>query len=141
MTSQSSDETAALRNAMAGEFLNLHELVAKARASLNQNNWDYIVGGTETETTMQRNRLALDSIALRPRVLRDVGKMVAVKLALAESPPDTVVMAAGDDRTDEDMFTALPETALTIHVGPGSSAAKLRVESQRTLLGLLARLV
>ena len=59
---------------MAGEFLNLHELVAKARTNLSQNNWDYIVGGTETETTMLRNRLALDSIALRPRVLRDVGK-------------------------------------------------------------------
>jgi hypothetical protein len=39
MTSRNSDETAALREAMAGEFLNLHELVAKARANLNQNNW------------------------------------------------------------------------------------------------------
>ena len=77
MTNQSSDEIAALRRAMAGEFLNLHELVAKARANLNQNNWDYIVGGTETETTMLRNRLALDSIALRPRVLRDVGNIDA----------------------------------------------------------------
>lgn len=77
MTNQSSNETAALRQAMTGEFLNLHELVAKARANLSQNNWDYIVGGTETETTMLRNRLALDSIALRPRVLRDVGKIDA----------------------------------------------------------------
>jgi glycolate oxidase len=72
MTNRTSDEIAALRDAMAGEFLNLHELVAKARVNLNQNNWDYIVGATETETTMLRNRLALDSIALRPRVLRDV---------------------------------------------------------------------
>jgi hypothetical protein len=77
MTNQSSNETAALRQAMAGEFLNLHELVAKARANLNKNNWDYIVGGTETETTMLRNRLALDTIALRPRVLRDVGNIDA----------------------------------------------------------------
>jgi glycolate oxidase len=72
MTNRTSDEIAALRDAMAGEFLNLHELVAKARVNLNQNNWDYIVGATETETTMLRNRLALDSIALRPRVLCDV---------------------------------------------------------------------
>ena len=77
MTSRNSDEIAALRQAMAGEFLNLHELVAKARANLSQNNWDYIVGGTETETTMLRNRLALDTIALRPRVLRDVGNIDA----------------------------------------------------------------
>jgi glycolate oxidase len=72
MTNRTSDEIAALRDAMAGEFLNLHELVAKARVNLNQNTWDYIVGATETETTMLRNRLALDSLALRPRVLRDV---------------------------------------------------------------------
>ena len=64
-------------DATTTEFMNLHEIVAKARANLDQNNWDYIVGGTETETTMLRNRLALDSIALRPRVLRDVGKIDA----------------------------------------------------------------
>ena len=58
----------------ASDFQNLHELVAKARANLNQNAWDYIVGGTETETTLRRNRMALDEIAFRPRVLRDVGK-------------------------------------------------------------------
>jgi len=61
----------------AGDFQNLHELVAKARANLNQNAWDYIVGGTETETTLRRNRMALDEIAFRPRVLRDVSKVDA----------------------------------------------------------------
>jgi glycolate oxidase len=59
------------------EFLNLHEIIAKARANLNQNNWDYIVGATETETTLRRNRMALDSIAFRPRILRDVSKIDA----------------------------------------------------------------
>jgi isopentenyl diphosphate isomerase/L-lactate dehydrogenase-like FMN-dependent dehydrogenase len=54
------------------EFENLHEFVAKARTRLNQNAWDYIVGGTETETTLRRNRMALDEIAFRPRVLRNV---------------------------------------------------------------------
>jgi isopentenyl diphosphate isomerase/L-lactate dehydrogenase-like FMN-dependent dehydrogenase len=57
------------------EFENLHELVAKARANLNQNAWDYIVGGTETETTLRRNRMALDEIAFRPRVLRNVSQV------------------------------------------------------------------
>ena len=61
----------------ADEFQNLHELVAKARTNLNQNAWDYIVGGTETETTLRRNRMALDEIAFRPRVLRDVSKVDA----------------------------------------------------------------
>jgi len=33
------------------------------------------VGGTETETTVGRNRAALDALAFRPRVLRDVSRV------------------------------------------------------------------
>jgi glycolate oxidase len=54
------------------EFLTLHEIVVAARARLAPGPWGYLIGGTETETTVRRNRLALDSIAFRPRVLRDV---------------------------------------------------------------------
>jgi isopentenyl diphosphate isomerase/L-lactate dehydrogenase-like FMN-dependent dehydrogenase len=61
--------------AAPSDLLNLHEIVAKARQNLNQNDWDYIVGGVESETTLRRNRMALDSIAFRPRVLRDVSKV------------------------------------------------------------------
>ena len=50
-------------------FQNLHEIVAAARTKLNRNVWDYLIGGAETETTVRRNRLALDSLALRPRQL------------------------------------------------------------------------
>src|ERR1700676_3437010 len=63
--------------ASAEEFQNLHEFVRKARANLNQNAWDYIVGAAETETTMRRNRMALDEIAFRPRVLRNVAEVDA----------------------------------------------------------------
>jgi glycolate oxidase len=59
------------------EFQNLHELIRKARGNLNQNCWDYIVGAAETETTMRRNRMSLDEIAFRPRVLRNVSKVDA----------------------------------------------------------------
>src|ERR1700688_1753171 len=76
MPSQKRDEAALLRTASErNEFLNLHEIVAKARQNLNQNAWDYIVGGVETETTLRRNRMALDCVAFRPRVLRDVSKV------------------------------------------------------------------
>jgi isopentenyl diphosphate isomerase/L-lactate dehydrogenase-like FMN-dependent dehydrogenase len=76
MTKHNTDEATLLRDlANAPEFMNLHEVVAKARANLNQNDWDYIVGGVETETTLRRNRMALDSVAFRPRVLRDVSKV------------------------------------------------------------------
>jgi isopentenyl diphosphate isomerase/L-lactate dehydrogenase-like FMN-dependent dehydrogenase len=57
------------------KFQNLHEFIHKARAQLNQNAWDYIIGGSETETTLRRNRMALDEIAFRPRVLRDVAPL------------------------------------------------------------------
>src|SRR3982074_959374 len=78
MQEQNPDRQAALRAAAeTPEFLNLHEIIAKARANLDQNNWDYIVGATESETTLRRNRMALDSIAFRPRVLRDVSKIDA----------------------------------------------------------------
>jgi isopentenyl diphosphate isomerase/L-lactate dehydrogenase-like FMN-dependent dehydrogenase len=69
--------TAAELGASGEEFQNLHEFVRKARANLDQNAWDYIVGAAETETTMRRNRMALDEIAFRPRVLRNVAKVDA----------------------------------------------------------------
>lgn len=53
-------------------FQTLHEIVRAARLNLNQNLWDYLVGATGTETTMLRNRQALDRIGFRPRVLVDV---------------------------------------------------------------------
>ena len=56
----------------AEQFLTLHEIAAAARANLAPGPWGYLAGGAETETTVRRNRLALDSIAFRPRVLRDV---------------------------------------------------------------------
>jgi isopentenyl diphosphate isomerase/L-lactate dehydrogenase-like FMN-dependent dehydrogenase len=56
-------------------FQNLHEFVTQARINLDRNNWDYLIGGSETETTVARNRLALDAIGFRPRVLRDVSRV------------------------------------------------------------------
>ena len=53
-------------------FQALHEIAAEARSRLPRNIWDYMRGATETETTAKRNRMAIDSLALRPRVLRDV---------------------------------------------------------------------
>jgi glycolate oxidase len=59
------------------EFECLHEFIVKARRNLKQGEWDYVSGGAESETTLKRNRMALDAIALRPRVLRDVSKIDA----------------------------------------------------------------
>lgn len=47
------------------------------------------------------------------------------------------VLAIGDDTTDEDLFKAMPETAFTIKVGIGHSAARLRLEDPKAVLDLL----
>jgi glycolate oxidase len=57
------------------QFAVLHEFVEPARRNLPRGTWDYLMGGAETETTQERNRIALDSVAFRPRVLRDVEKV------------------------------------------------------------------
>jgi isopentenyl diphosphate isomerase/L-lactate dehydrogenase-like FMN-dependent dehydrogenase len=56
----------------ARRFLTTTEMVAEARRRLHPHIWDFIAGGTETEATLARNRLAIDLWALRPRVLREV---------------------------------------------------------------------
>ena len=60
---------------MEEKFQTLHEIVKAARQNLAPGPWDYLIGGAESETTLKRNRQAIDSIALRPRVLRDVSKV------------------------------------------------------------------
>src|SRR5579862_4408422 len=94
MQDHNPEHFAAERLAAAGtHFQTLHEIVAKARANLNQNDWDYIVGATETETTLRRNRLALDSLGLRPRVLRDVSNVDATVTAFGRRLRLPVVLA------------------------------------------------
>ena len=66
---------AAAGSGLEERFQTLHEIVRAARQALAPAPWDYLVGGTETETTLRRNRQALDAIAFRPRVLRDVSRV------------------------------------------------------------------
>ncbi len=64
-----------MASGLENEYATLHEIVKAAKIRLTPNIWDYLIGGTETETTLKRNRMALDSLAFRPRVLRDVSKI------------------------------------------------------------------
>jgi glycolate oxidase len=54
------------------QYAVLHEFMAPAKRNVSRGTWDYLVGGAETETTYIRNRIAIDSLAFRPRVLRNV---------------------------------------------------------------------
>ncbi|MGH8810911.1 MAG: alpha-hydroxy acid oxidase [Advenella sp.] len=62
----------AASNANRGDFNTLSELHRAAQVNLPKPVWDYLAGGTGTETTLRRNRAALDTIGLKGRVLRDV---------------------------------------------------------------------
>jgi trehalose 6-phosphate synthase/phosphatase len=53
----------------------------------------------------------------------------------------TTVLAMGDDRTDEDMFAALPPDAITIRVGPGPTQARFRLDGVPGVRALLHSLV
>ena len=54
------------------DFETIQDIVLKAYRGMTPNVWDHVAGGTESETTLRRNRQALDSLAFRPRVLRNV---------------------------------------------------------------------
>ena len=54
-------------------FATISEIIRAARSRLPQGLWDHSAGGVGTETTLRRNRLAMETIAFRPRLLRGVG--------------------------------------------------------------------
>ena len=53
-------------------FNTVTEMLVMAKRNLSHDEWDYINGAAESETSLRRNRLALDCLAFRPRILRDV---------------------------------------------------------------------
>jgi len=69
------------------------EIIDAARANLDDDVWDYIAGGSESETTVRRNRLAIDSLALCPRVARDVSNVDPATTLLGERLRIPVVLS------------------------------------------------
>lgn len=67
------------------------------------------------------------------------GRYVARVLA-AQTAPATIV-CIGDDRTDLDMYAALPTAAWPIHIGDDHEAARWSLESPAQVRALLAELV
>jgi len=55
--------------------------------------------------------------------LQGVNKGIAVRRVLDAADPGAVVVAFGDDRTDEDMFAALGDGAISVHIGEGYTRA------------------
>jgi trehalose 6-phosphate synthase/phosphatase len=65
-------------------------------------------------------------VEVRPR---GATKAAVVARALGPAPPGAVAVAMGDDRTDEDLFGALPPSGVALHVGARESMAPYRLPS------------
>ncbi len=77
----------------AENFVSLQEIVLTARKNLSQDLWDHLSGGADSETTLLRNRQALDSLALRQRVLVDVRKIDITTTLLGRTLSSPVFLA------------------------------------------------
>lgn len=96
------------------EYAVLHEFVAPARRNISRGTWDYLMGGSETETTYVRNRLAIDSLAFRPRVLRNVEKVDTGTKVLGQNLRLPVILAP---------IGSLQDMVATGGVAPAQAAA------------------
>jgi isopentenyl diphosphate isomerase/L-lactate dehydrogenase-like FMN-dependent dehydrogenase len=66
----------------APQFACSQQILETARRNVSKTTWDYINGAAGSETTLRRNRYALDTYAFLPRVLRDVSKVDATTTLL-----------------------------------------------------------
>lgn len=57
------------------DFPTVQDVVLAAMHNLDAPTWNFLTYGSETETTLRRNRQALDCLAFLPRVMRDVSEV------------------------------------------------------------------
>jgi trehalose 6-phosphate synthase/phosphatase len=105
--------------------------------------------GASEAAALRRELEAL--IAGRPLEVIEGHKVIEVRQAIvdkgsvireiaARAPQGALVVAIGDDRTDEDMFAALPPGGVAIRVGAGDSSAPYRLDSPTAVRALLGAL-
>lgn len=109
--------------------INLFEFEALAKERLPKEEYDYIAGGATDEISVERNRRAFESIALRPRVLRDVshpdlsttvlGNKVSLPVLLAPSGHHTRAHPEGETAS----FRAAAACGTIMAVSANSSIA------------------
>jgi glycolate oxidase len=145
----------------ADELLTIPEVVAAARRRLPRDHWDFSAGGSESETTLRRNRAAFDALAFRPRVLRDVsridpsttflGHLLSLPVMLAPvgsitlfDPDGALAVARAADRAGTVSFVAAVSSPSLEEVRAGSTSPlvfQLYVRGDRAWLERLIRRV
>lgn len=76
-------------------------------------------------------------VELRPHGVNK-GRVVAPAVL---GHPNALLVAIGDDLTDEDLFAALPPGNVAIHVGPSASRAEIRLDRVSDVRAFLRRLL
>lgn len=100
----------------------------------------------ELEHLLSRNDLTSSCEVLRGTLVVEtrpagINKGLVIKDMLDNSNIDNRMLVMGDDRTDEDMFMALPPEGTAIHVGPSKSVANWRIPNPEAARTLLRKLV
>lgn len=117
--------------------------------------WHYRQAETEAgSTAAERLRLRLSEVLADEPVEILAGSKVieiraagvhkggVVRLLLANvGEPRPLVIAMGDDRTDEDLFAALPDDGIAIHVGTQPTQARHRLANPAEARALLRHIV
>lgn len=102
-----------------------------------------------------RSRELLDNlhhlVRNTPLQVIDGNKVIEVRISgvdkgsvareLLEGEEYDFIMAVGDDKTDEDMFKALADRAVTVKIGPGHTAAQYNLSNQHEVIRLLNQLI
>ena len=65
-------------------------------------------------------------------------KAAVVQRLLSRQPPPALIVAFGDDRTDEEVFAALPRNGISVHVGSGASLATHRLRNPAAVRAFLS---
>src|SRR5579862_5030995 len=103
--------------AMMREFVTNEELIQQARRNLSQGVWDYLTGGSESETTLRRNRSAFDRIAFRPRILNDVSAVDTTTTFLGQKLRIPAILAPIGGLQSFDPGGAVPVTQAATEFG------------------------
>ena len=74
-------------------LLTLSELEIRARQALAAPVWDYVDGGSGSETSLRRNRRALDRLAIEQRILVDVREVDLSTELLGVTLPTPIIVA------------------------------------------------
>ena len=83
--------------------------------------------------------VAVDRRKRGPCSSRNKGRVVGT--VTEGMAPGTLVVAIGDDRTDEDLFAALPQGSIAIHAGGKKTRAGYRVNGPSEVRQLLSALL